>query len=346
MFDLKDITQRQVGLINNKVYSMPVLILMPHSRCNCRCVMCDIWKANKNKKEITKADLEPHLESFKSLNVKWVSLSGGEALMHSNLWVLCEALKAIGVKISLLSTGLLLPKHRNEIIQYCDEVIVSLDGSEEIHDYIRNIPNAYKKLEAGINSLRELDSSFHITGRCVLQKLNYFDFHNIIESAKSLELNSISFLAADVSSSAFNREIQWHEEKVSEVALTKAEIKLFEEVMENAFITFKKDFDSKFIVEDENRMRKIIQHYKSFHGLTPAPSKKCNAPWVSSVIESNGDVMPCFFHKPIGNIHEQPFGQILNSPRAIQFRKELNIDTDPICENCVCYLNLKPHKTV
>ena len=23
---------------------LPILVLEPHSRCNCRCVMCDIWK--------------------------------------------------------------------------------------------------------------------------------------------------------------------------------------------------------------------------------------------------------------------------------------------------------------
>ena len=34
--------------ITNHVGRLPIMVLMPHSRCNCRCLMCDIWRANKN----------------------------------------------------------------------------------------------------------------------------------------------------------------------------------------------------------------------------------------------------------------------------------------------------------
>src|SRR5467141_3852326 len=75
-----------IARISGRVHSLPVLVLMPHSRCNCQCVMCDIWKNNQNKREITSRDLAPHLEAFRRLGVKRVVLSGGEPLMHSNMW--------------------------------------------------------------------------------------------------------------------------------------------------------------------------------------------------------------------------------------------------------------------
>src|SRR6187549_943351 len=126
--------------VTDKIHTLPVLVLMPHSRCNCRCVMCDIWKANQNKQEITVEQLQPHIESFRRLGVKYVALSGGEALMHSNLWLFCDQLKSIGVKISLLSTGVTLKAHAENVLKHVDEVIVSLDGNLEIHNRIRNIP--------------------------------------------------------------------------------------------------------------------------------------------------------------------------------------------------------------
>src|SRR5262245_57880004 len=89
---------------SHRIYTLPVVVLMPHSRCNCRCVMCDIWKANQNKQELTRGDLARHLDVLRKLNVQWVVLSGGEALMHSNLWTLCELLAELNIKISLLST--------------------------------------------------------------------------------------------------------------------------------------------------------------------------------------------------------------------------------------------------
>src|SRR5262249_14526389 len=86
---------RITGCLN----ALPVLVLMPHSRCNCKCLMCDIWKANQNKREISAEDLAGHLDAFRRLGVKWVLLSGGEPLMHSNLWSFCRSLKRLDVRI-------------------------------------------------------------------------------------------------------------------------------------------------------------------------------------------------------------------------------------------------------
>ena len=51
--------------------SLPVLILNPHSRCNCRCTMCDIWKTTEAQ-EISVHDLKRQLESIERLRVQWV----------------------------------------------------------------------------------------------------------------------------------------------------------------------------------------------------------------------------------------------------------------------------------
>src|SRR5690349_15280464 len=197
--------KRLLNVTTHRLRTLPVLVLMPHSRCNCRCVMCDIWKANQNKKEISSEELSKHIDAFRKLGVKHVALSGGEALMHSNLWKFCGQLKLLGIKISLLSTGITLMTNAHDVIKYTDDVIVSLDGSPELHNQIRNIPSAFEKLKEGVQALKDIDPNFQVTGRCVLQKMNYNHFTDIIATAKALELDQISFLAADVSSDAFNR---------------------------------------------------------------------------------------------------------------------------------------------
>src|SRR3954451_10256772 len=75
---------------------LPILILFPHSRCNCRCVMCDIWKTT-DAQEITAEDLDRHASDFESLGVRWVVFSGGEPLMHSDLFRLCAKLRQSGI---------------------------------------------------------------------------------------------------------------------------------------------------------------------------------------------------------------------------------------------------------
>ena len=128
--------------------------------------MCDIWKANNDKREIAVEELQRHMTHFIKLKVREVVFSGGEALMHSNLWKLCSFFKESKIKITILSTGLLLQKNAIEIISNCDEVIVSLDGSQSVHDKIRNIPDVYVKLADGIKELKKLNPDFKISGRC------------------------------------------------------------------------------------------------------------------------------------------------------------------------------------
>ncbi len=324
--------------ITHRIYQLPVLVLMPHSRCNCRCVMCDIWKANSEKKEISTEELAKHISTFQKLGVKQIALSGGEALMHSNLWKFCEQLKSIGAKISLLSTGLTLKAHAQEIIKYCDDVIVSLDGSREIHNSIRNIPSAFEKLAEGVREIKKLSPLFQVTGRCVLQKQNYKDFFNIIQSSKEIGLNQISFLAADVSSSAFNHLSELPPEKKEEIALNLQDADELELQLKKSFIDLKEEYRKKFMAESPEKMLSLVKHYRAAAGLESFPKKKCNAPWVSAVIEPNGDVLPCFFHKAYGNIYNDTFSSIINSEKAIEFRKELDISKNPTCQKCVCSL--------
>ena len=313
---------------------------MPHSACNCKCVMCDIWKANQQKKEISVSEFNRHLDNIRKLKVREVVLSGGEALMHSNLWKLCALLKEANIKVTLLSTGLLLKRFEHDVARHVDEIIVSLDGSREIHNQIRNIPNAYDKLEEGVKAIKALRPKMRITARTVLQRYNYFDFGPIVNSAHRLGLDGISFLAADVSSTAFNRPEHWDSDRVAEVALDKGECEELKTIIIDSFQTLSADYKSGFIAEPPEKMKRIVQYYQALNGVSEFPMPVCNAPWVSAVVESNGDLMPCFFHKPYGNLNDRNFLDVINSPEAISFRKGLDVKTDSTCRKCVCTLKL------
>ncbi|HWZ03235.1 MAG TPA: hypothetical protein VNX40_06450, partial [Mucilaginibacter sp.] len=71
-------------LQTNRISALPIVILMPHSACNCRCVMCDIWKDNKNLKQLTEQDVQLLLDSLKKFGTQQVVMSGGEALLNAN----------------------------------------------------------------------------------------------------------------------------------------------------------------------------------------------------------------------------------------------------------------------
>src|SRR3954468_4751256 len=116
--------KRYRTLQTHQISALPVVILMPHSACNCRCVMCDIWKDNKNLKQLTEADISGLLTSLKQFDTKQVVMSGGEALLNGNFFRFCEILKKQNIYITLLSTGLTLKKNAEQLIELVDDIII------------------------------------------------------------------------------------------------------------------------------------------------------------------------------------------------------------------------------
>jgi Fe-coproporphyrin III synthase len=341
---LSNSVRRYRSLQTHRITSLPIAILMPHSSCNCRCVMCDIWKGNANRKQLTIEDISSLLDSFKQLHTRQVVMSGGEALLNENFFTLCKLLRENHISVTLLSTGLLLKKNAADILKYVKEVIVSLDGDESTHDAIRSIDGAFRKLKEGVQYLRQLDPSFRITGRSVIQRLNFRNWPLIIDAAKEIGLDSISFLPADISSQAFNRENPWEKDHVMNVAIQPGELNDLQFIIDNLIENYAEDFNNRFISEPQSKIQKIHQYYSAVHGLNDFPIKKCNAPWVSAVVEADGAIKPCFFHNTTGNIRTDSLKNILNSDNSIDFRCKLNIDEDPICKRCVCSLNLPFYK--
>ncbi len=107
-------------------------------------------------------------------------------------------------------------------------------------------------------------------------------------------------------------------------------------------IQYRDEFRANYILESPDKIQKIYYYYAAYFCLNDFPYKKCNAPWVSTVIEADGSVRPCFFHNAFGNIKMGTLDSIINSEKAIEFRKNLDMDKNDTCIKCVCYLNLKP----
>lgn len=324
-------------LPQHEIRKLPVLVIFPHNQCNCRCMMCDIWRI-REAKEIAPADLEKQLSSFRKLGVRWVVFSGGEPQLNEKWAYLAQMLRQIGSRVTLLTAGLLLKSQARQIVDSVDDVIVSLDGPPAIHNKIRRIASAFEQMAEGVKALHQLRPDFQVRARCTVQSANHCSLGETVQSAKDIGLTSISFLAADLTSTAFNRPEGWLADRLSRVALDPEEIEVLEAEVERLVRERRADFDSGFIVESPDKLRRIVQHFRAHLRQAEDVAPRCNAPWVSAVIEASGDVRPCFFHRVLGNIHRQPLPEILNGPEALQFRASLDVANDATCRRCVCSL--------
>ena len=223
------------------LHTVPILVVHAHSSCNCRCVMCDIWKT-KDARVFGVRDLEAQLDSIRRLGVRWIVFSGGEPLMNPELPRLCSILRGEGIRLTLLSTGLLFEKCAASIASNFEDVIVSLDGPREIHDSIRRVPGAFALLQSGVRALREERRDIRITARCTVQKANHRHLWEATRAAKLLELNGISFLAVDLTSPAFNRSLVWPTSRQQEIGLSLSELTALEEEIEGLIRDGEREF--------------------------------------------------------------------------------------------------------
>jgi len=327
----------------HRIRTMPVLVISPHNQCNCRCVMCDIWRI-REPREITPTLLERQLASFRELGVRWVVFTGGEPQLNAQMIFLAQMLRAEGIRITLLTAGLLLESHAESIAANVDDVIISLDGPPAVHDQIRRVAHAFEQIKTGVAALRRFRPDMMVRARCTVQKANHGSLCGVVKSAKEIGLNSISFLAADLTSDAFNRPQGWVPERQNRIALNAEEVDALEAEVERLVIEHRPDLDSGYVVESAGKLRRIVLHFRAHLGQAQHVAPNCNAPWVSSVIEASGEVRPCFFHPSLGNIHEQTLRQIVNSPQALRFRATLDVATNPVCRRCVCSLHIPRHE--
>jgi MoaA/NifB/PqqE/SkfB family radical SAM enzyme len=296
--------------------------------------MCDIWKI-REPRQLPFTALERQLESFEKLGVQWVALTGGEPQRHSHFPEFTAALRARGIRVTILTAGVLLEADAQLVAASVDDIIVSLDGPPEVHDRVRRIPNASTKLESGVRAVKAARTDVPISARCTVQRANHHALSRTAECAKAMGLDSISFLAADLTSHAFNRPLVWGESRQKSVALDEAQLEILQEEVERLIAQHTNDV---FVVESPEKLRSIVRHFRAHLGHEAHVAPRCNAPWVSAVIEASGEVRPCFFHPSIGSVHEKTFGEVVNSLEAMRFRADLEVERNAICQRCVCSL--------
>jgi len=332
--------RRVLSRSTDRLRSLPILALSVHSACNCRCVMCDIWKANADKRELAVEDLDRHVADIRRLHVQRVMLTGGEPLLHGNLWALCDRLQEHDIRVTLVTTGLLVAPHAPAIARSVNEVVVSIDGPPDVHDAIRRVRGGFDRIARGLAALREQTAPPRVIARSVVQRANCEAIGETVSAVRALAVDRLSFLAADVTSAAFNRPVPWDAARRAEVALQAHEITGFAATIRRVEIQGRDDLTQGFVAGGARSLWRIHDYYAALAGLGAFPDVTCNAPWISAVVEPSGQIRPCFFHPPYALAGDGGLAETINSPEAIAFRRSLSTRVDETCRRCVCSLSM------
>jgi MoaA/NifB/PqqE/SkfB family radical SAM enzyme len=230
------------------------------------------------------------LPSLAQLQTQVVLLSGGEPLLNPEWAATAQLLRANGLQVWLLTSGLSLAKHAHRAAELFDAITVSLDGTDaKTYAAIRGL-DAFDKVSEGIRAAAEHGVSPGI--RVTLQRANYRQLPAFVVLARKLGAREVSFLAVDVANpEAFGRAGNF----TNDLALSAEDLPVFGQLLGRLEQDHSEDFRSGFIAENPQKLRRILQYFAAIHGRGSYPPVRCNAPEFSAVIGADGRVQPCFF---------------------------------------------------
>jgi Fe-coproporphyrin III synthase len=324
----------RLGQATNRTFVLPLLIFYPTGRCNSRCVSCDWWKQS-GADDLTLDEIGRLAASLPALGTRLVVFSGGEPLLRPEVFDAAALFRAEGMALHLLTSGVLLERFADKVARHFSRVCLSLDAADaRLYERIRGV-DALATVCRGIARLRQIDPAIPVVARSTLHRSNFRELPRIVEYARTLGLDGISFLPADVSSLGFGR---GERPDPSSLALSDREVVEFAEIIERTIVVHADDFASGFIAESPEKLRRLPRYYSALSGTEKFPRVSCNAPWVSVVVEANGSVRPCFFHESIGNVRRAQIGTVV-AENLRAFRQSFDVRTNPVCGRCVCSLN-------
>lgn len=361
--------KRLLNLVSDRLHALPLVVLYLTDGCNSRCVTCDIWR---NPRRNMKMEMVEEIAStFGELGVRWVLLSGGEAMQHPQWPEIARRFRAEGTYVMLLTNGLLVRKQIDEVVASVDELIVSLDGgTAETYNAIRGV-DAFDLVLEGIRAARA--RGVPVATRTTVQRANYREIPQIIEAAKAADVNRVSFLTVDVSNEyAFGSRFAadpslslmpagatvanaasippLHEmanaagggSEVTSSALTPADVTELSRVLDDVEARFADDFASGLIAESPQKMRRMVDYFNAITGEGDFPRPRCNSPHTSTVIEVDGTLRPCYFLPAYGKLKGTKLPEAINTPAAQALRQAYRTGQRPECARCVCPLYKGP----
>jgi MoaA/NifB/PqqE/SkfB family radical SAM enzyme len=315
---------------SGRLRSLPLAILYLTERCNSRCVTCDYWRTGRD--EMSLDSVERLLPGLLQLQTRMVLISGGEPLIHPEWEEIAQLLRANGLQLWLLTSGLSLVKHARRVSQLFDAVTVSLDGTDpQTYSAIRGL-DAFDNVCAGIQACAAAGIPAGV--RVTLQRSNYRQLPRFVDLARRLGAREVSFLAVDVANPhAFGRSDDFS----TDLTLQPDDLTMLGQILCAMETDYAADFSSRFIAESPRKLRHLHQYFAAVCGTAAYPPVRCNAPEFSAVIGVKGTAQPCFFISgPDGARIDGDVASVLNSVSMISLRESIRAGDRAECARCVC----------
>ncbi|HLY11607.1 MAG TPA: radical SAM protein [Planctomycetota bacterium] len=277
-------------------------------RCNIRCTHCYNFDRDQPRPssgpELSMDEIRLLLGDLRRSGTLFLTLTGGEAMLHPRFWEIADEAASRGFALSVLSNGTLLTGHAcGRLAAYPNLWAVSLSvygAGAATHDGITQVPGSFDRTMAGARRLR---------GQGVRTSLKF-----IVMQANAAEVAGMLAMAEEGGFDySVDPSITGRYDGTSGSLATRVDPGTLEGLYKGP-------------------LRSLVG------GPRPEPGDdefKCNCARGNAAVSSTGDVYPCIA-TPLraGSIREQPFGTIWASSPVFQWIRGLRRADFQTCDPC------------
>jgi len=329
---------------------------IPTYRCNLECKMC-FQRNDEGAVRWALQDQEFSPDQWKLIidrvaqfapTILWI---GGEVLIYPRIVELLAYSKRKGLKVLIVTNGFFLANVAEKLVEIgVDLVTVSIDGSETLHNAIRQNSQAFTRAVEGIKAVLAVRQARRsslpiVTINHVITRHNYRQIFEFVTFARELGVDVVQFLGLiylDQTTMQCHREVLR-----SEFSIEAANI----DALDNS--QYASGIDTTWLQEQINTLRETspgfpalrfcpsgFEDYIEAHygpdGLLPLAHQRCSAPWQKMTIQPNGDVIGCCKLPNLytGNVLNEDLESIWNGQAFRRFRQRIKQGPLPGCIRC------------
>jgi radical SAM protein with 4Fe4S-binding SPASM domain len=125
-------------------------------RCNSKCLHCGSNAKNPRKNELTTAESLKLVEDIKDIGFNLIVLSGGEPTLRKDWVEISEKINSERINLGIISNALEWDQSTIDAMHSLNPYAAgfSVDGEEELHDYLRGIQGSHRKVFDTIKKLK------------------------------------------------------------------------------------------------------------------------------------------------------------------------------------------------
>jgi heme d1 biosynthesis radical SAM protein NirJ len=296
----------------------PVVIWNLLRRCNLTCKHCYATSVDKDfDHELSTPQIYRTMDDLKSFGVPVLILSGGEPLMHPDIFPISQRAKALGFYVGLSSNGTLITERNIEQIAETDYnyVGVSLDGIGATHDRFRRRDGAFDESMRGIRLCQE--AGIKVGLRFTITQDNVEELPRILQLMDDEGIDKLYLSHLNYAGRGYrNRRDDLHHQSTRR-AMEQIFETCWQDVQagrEREFVTGNNDADGPFLLLWAQQH--IPEHAERLQAVLERWGGNASGIHIAN-IDNEGRVHPdtMWWDYSLGNVKDRPFSEIWQDTR-------------------------------